>query len=152
MRKVNTFFVKVKFNGVISVNISLIICFSLVNSTIQKLLTDSVLQWADGIFLMYSITDRRSLEQIRQLRYRIEEARNAKQVPLAFMIVANKSDLVHQRKVSMSEGTCLRRCHGCLFFGITHHIETYHCRQLHVSLFAMHYLYVNSLMTIPNQL
>ena len=74
----------------------------------QKILTESVLQWADGVFLMYSITDRRSIDVIRHIRFQIEEARNAKPIPLAFMLVANKSDLVHQRRVPYREGMFYR--------------------------------------------
>ncbi|XP_072046079.1 ras-related and estrogen-regulated growth inhibitor-like [Amphiura filiformis] len=81
----------------------------------HKILTESVLHWADGVFLMYSITDRRSIDVIRHIRFQVEEARNAKPIPLAFMLVANKADLVHQRRVPYSEGENLAKDMGCTF-------------------------------------
>lgn len=58
-------------------------------------------KWADGFVLMYSVTDRASLEEARRLKEVVYSHRHA-EVPM--VLVANKSDLLTARAVTEDEG------------------------------------------------
>ena len=53
--------------------------------------------WADGLLLVYAITDRRSFNFVRRVKQNL-----CCDTPLA--LVANKGDMVHLRQVSTEEG------------------------------------------------
>ncbi|GLV33708.1 uncharacterized protein CBL_11406 [Carabus blaptoides fortunei] len=65
--------------------------------------------WADGLLLVYSITDRHSFEHVRHVMTAISES----DTPL--VLVANKSDMIHLRQVSTEEGSILARDFDCGF-------------------------------------
>ena len=58
-------------------------------------------KWADGFVLMYSVTERASLEEARRLKEVVYTHRHA-EVPM--VLVANKSDLLTARAVTEDEG------------------------------------------------
>lgn len=73
----------------------------------EENLTDLV-QWADGLLLVYSITDRDSFIYIRKLMAELHS-----DTPVA--LVANKVDMVHLRLVSSEEGVILAKDTDCKF-------------------------------------
>ncbi|XP_074540206.1 ras-like protein family member 11B [Halichoeres trimaculatus] len=83
--------------------------------------SDKQLQWADGMILVYSICDHRSFDVVRQQLQYIR--RHRKSVPV--VIVANKRDLRHHRKVSDEEGRLLAQSQRCGFYEVSA-AETYH--------------------------
>uniref|UniRef100_A0A182Q202 small monomeric GTPase n=1 Tax=Anopheles farauti TaxID=69004 RepID=A0A182Q202_9DIPT len=69
-------------------------------------------QWADGLLLVYSITDRDSFNYIRKAKEEL-----AGDTPVA--LVGNKVDMVHLRQVSTDEGDILAKDFECKFFEIS---------------------------------
>lgn len=60
---------------------------------------------AEGIMLVYSVTDRASFEQIKSLYEQVKEAKEIDDLSLIpVVLVGNKIDLKDQRKVSTEEG------------------------------------------------
>lgn len=55
------------------------------------------IQWADGILLVYAITDRNSFNYIRKAKVNL-------QPDISLSLVGNKVDMVHLRQVSTEEG------------------------------------------------
>ncbi|KAJ8032552.1 Ras-related and estrogen-regulated growth inhibitor [Holothuria leucospilota] len=85
----------------------------------KNIFQEDTLQWADGIVLVYSITDRQGFEVLLKNKERLEEARASKAVPLAYAVVGNKADLLHQRKVTTAEGQSLADDIGCSFIELS---------------------------------
>ncbi|KAI4470961.1 ras-like family member 11 [Holotrichia oblita] len=71
--------------------------------------SSDTLNWADGILLVYSITDRRSFAYVKKVSASFTD----NDVPI--YLVANKNDMVHLRQVSAEEGTILAREMDCGF-------------------------------------
>ncbi|XP_022907851.1 ras-related and estrogen-regulated growth inhibitor isoform X1 [Onthophagus taurus] len=71
------------------------------------------LNWADGILLVYSITDRRSFVHVKKVGTLLNDC----DIPL--YLAANKNDMVHLRQVSAEEGTILARDLECGFSEVT---------------------------------
>lgn len=67
-----------------------------------------LVQWADGLLLVYSITDRNSFNYIRR-------AKSDLQSDTPLQLVANKVDMVHLRQVSRDEGEILAKDFECKF-------------------------------------
>lgn len=67
-----------------------------------------LLQWADGLLLVYSITDRSSFNYIRR-------AKSDLQSDTPVHLVANKVDMVHLRQISRDEGEILSKDFDCKF-------------------------------------
>ncbi|XP_053674913.1 ras-related and estrogen-regulated growth inhibitor isoform X2 [Anopheles nili] len=74
--------------------------------------TSEAVQWADGLLLVYSITDRDSFNYIRKAKEEL-----AGDTPVA--LVGNKVDMVHLRQVSTDEGEILAKDTECKFFEIS---------------------------------
>lgn len=72
------------------------------NSTIDAI------QWADGILLVYSITERQSFNYIKRAKIEIQS-----DIPV--LLVGNKVDMVHLRQVSADEGDILAKDFECKF-------------------------------------
>ncbi|KAM4567575.1 ras-related and estrogen-regulated growth inhibitor-like protein [Fundulus diaphanus] len=86
-------------------------------------ISDKQLQWADGMVLVYDICDRGSFEVTRQQLQLIRRSRKMSSVPI--VIVGNKRDLQHHRRVSSEEGHLLALTERCGFFEVSA-AETYH--------------------------
>ncbi|XP_023012226.1 ras-related and estrogen-regulated growth inhibitor [Leptinotarsa decemlineata] len=67
------------------------------------------INWADGLLLVYSIIDRRSISYLRRVGSLIAD------FDIPVYIVANKNDMVHLREVSAEEGAILARHFECGF-------------------------------------
>ncbi|RVE63128.1 hypothetical protein OJAV_G00164480 [Oryzias javanicus] len=85
--------------------------------------SEKQLQWADGMILVYDICDRGSFEAVRQQLQLIRRGRKPASCPL--VVVANKRDLQHRRRVSGEEGRLLALTQRCCFFEVSA-AETYH--------------------------
>lgn len=68
--------------------------------------------WADGLILVYSITDRKSFEEIQHLHNLIDPFKQKTVV----IIFGNKSDLEHKRQVPEKEAASLAEKLQCSFF------------------------------------
>lgn len=79
----------------------------------DELPTTETLQWADGLLLVYSITDRGSFNFVRKAKETLAVADPEATMPLA--MVGNKADMVHLRQVSTEEGEILAKDFECWF-------------------------------------
>lgn len=66
------------------------------------------LQWADGLLLVYSITDRNSFNYVKKTKQDL-------QIETPVALVGNKVDMVHLRQVSTDEGEILAKDFECKF-------------------------------------
>ncbi|XP_031572504.1 ras-related and estrogen-regulated growth inhibitor-like [Actinia tenebrosa] len=73
---------------------------------------ESRVTWGDGFVLVYSITDRRSFKSIMTYHQMVC---SIKPKPVV-VLLANKSDLEHKRKVLKSEGRQLAEAMKCPFY------------------------------------
>ncbi|CAJ0922541.1 9302_t:CDS:2 [Entrophospora sp. SA101] len=74
---------------------------------------EQYMRTGEGFLLVYSITSRNSLDEIRIFQEQILRVKDKDRFPM--ILVGNKSDLVHERKVSQQEGEALARSFGCKF-------------------------------------
>ena len=74
--------------------------------------TSDAVQWADGLLLVYSITDRNSFNYIRKAKEELQT-----ESPVA--LLGNKVDMVHLRQVSTEEGEILAKDFECKFFEVS---------------------------------
>jgi len=92
------------------------ICDSCTKCTVDLPSAD-LLSWADGLVVVYSITDRASFTYLKQMFNHIQEVRcsqgKEKEVPM--VILGNKGDMVHLRQVSSEEGEILSKDYDCNF-------------------------------------
>ncbi|XP_033741719.1 ras-related and estrogen-regulated growth inhibitor-like [Pecten maximus] len=72
------------------------------------------IQWADGMMLVYSITDSGSLDRLRTIAEHVLSARANDKLVLA--LVANKCDLLHQKRVSDTSAAQFCAEFNCIFF------------------------------------
>ena len=70
-------------------------------------------RWADGIMLVYSVTDKTSFSCVRPTVDYISRSRGGRCPPL--ILIANKCDLCHVREVSETEGKKLARKLNCAY-------------------------------------
>lgn len=75
---------------------------------------DQYMRGGEGFVICYSITDRRSFEEAAEYKKEIERVRNTRSIPI--VLVGNKFDLEHSRKVSTEEGQVLARQLNCPFY------------------------------------
>ncbi|XP_047231230.1 ras-like protein family member 11B [Girardinichthys multiradiatus] len=75
------------------------------------------IQWADAVVLVYSVTDRRSFELIDQLHQLVIRT-GAISVP-PVILLANKADLLHMRRVDSEQGPVLAGTLGCSFYEVS---------------------------------
>lgn len=68
----------------------------------------------EGFILVYTVTEKRSFEEIRRFKAMIDRVRNYEKVPI--VIAANKKDLEHKRQISTKEGEMMAKEFGCPFF------------------------------------
>lgn len=75
---------------------------------------DQYMRGGEGFIICYSITDRRSFEEAAEYKNQIERVRHTRNIPI--VLVGNKYDLEHCRKVSTEEGQALARQLNCPFY------------------------------------
>lgn len=75
------------------------------------------IQWADAVVLVYSVTDRRSFDLIDQLHQLIVRVGGANVPPV--IVLANKADLLHMRRVEPQQGPQLAAALGCVFYEVS---------------------------------
>ncbi|XP_064214150.1 ras-related and estrogen-regulated growth inhibitor-like protein [Tribolium castaneum] len=71
--------------------------------------SSEIINWADGLLFVYSITNRRSFTFLKRVGTLIADS----DIPV--YIVGNKKDMVHLREVSAEEGAMLARDFECGF-------------------------------------
>lgn len=79
----------------------------------DELPSTETVQWADGLLLVYSITDRGSFNFVRKAKETLAVVDPEATMPLA--LVGNKADMVHLRQVSTEEGEILAKDFECWF-------------------------------------
>ncbi|XP_033752908.1 ras-related and estrogen-regulated growth inhibitor-like [Pecten maximus] len=70
-------------------------------------------RWADGFVLVYAINDRQSFEDIYSIKQYLDDI---KRTNVQCILVGNKTDLHHERKISTSEGQKMAQDMACAFF------------------------------------
>lgn len=74
-------------------------------------------QWADAVVLVYSVTDRRSFDLICHLHQLVQRAGGTNPPPV--ILLANKADLLHLRRVEAQQGPLLATTLGCSFYEVS---------------------------------
>lgn len=72
------------------------------------------IRWADGLMLVYSITDRNSFDRLREIADHALACRGDRKIVMA--LVANKCDLLHRKRVSDTCATQFCAEYNCLFY------------------------------------
>ncbi|XP_012277565.1 GTP-binding protein Rit2 [Orussus abietinus] len=75
---------------------------------------DQYMRCGEGFMICYSVTDRHSFQEVLEYRKLISRVRIHEDIPL--VLVGNKFDLQHQRKVTTEEGKALADQLGCPFY------------------------------------
>ncbi|XP_043541031.1 GTP-binding protein Rit1-like [Chiloscyllium plagiosum] len=75
---------------------------------------DQYMRGGEGFIICYSITDRRSFQEVIEFKQLIYRVRHTYDIPV--VLVGNKSDLCTLRQVSKEEGRVLAREFNCPFF------------------------------------
>ena len=75
---------------------------------------EQYMRGGEGFILVYSVTEKRSFEEVRRFKEMIDRVRNYEPVPL--VVVGNKRDLERKRQVSTREGEAMAKEFGCPFF------------------------------------
>lgn len=75
---------------------------------------EQYMRGGEGFILVYTVTEKRSFQEIRRFKEMIDRVRNYEKVPI--VIAANKKDLEHKRQVSTKEGELMAKEFGCPFF------------------------------------
>ncbi|XP_068599699.1 ras-like protein family member 11B [Brachionichthys hirsutus] len=76
------------------------------------------IQWADAVVLVYSVTDHRSFNLIDQLHQLVVRAAAGGNMP-PVILLANKADLLHLRRVDSQQGPLLAGTLGCSFYEVS---------------------------------
>lgn len=93
--------------------ISWIIIFVIVQDEFTAM-REQYMRGGEGFILVYTVTERRSFEEVQRFKEMIDRVRNYEQVPM--VVVGNKRDLEHKRQVSTREGEAMAKDFGCPFF------------------------------------
>lgn len=75
---------------------------------------EQYMRGGEGFILVYSVTEKKSFEEIRRFKEMIDRVRNYETVPI--VIAGNKRDLDFKRQVSSQEGASMAKEFGCPFF------------------------------------
>lgn len=75
---------------------------------------EQYMRGGEGFILVYSVTEKRSFDEIRRFKSMIDRVRNYEKVPV--VVVGNKKDLEHKREISTKEGELMAKEFGCPFF------------------------------------
>lgn len=77
------------------------------------------IQWADAIVLVYSVTDQRSFDLIGPLHQLVARAHADRATLPPVILLANKADLLHVRRVDAQQGPVLASTLGCSFYEVS---------------------------------
>ncbi|XP_057696969.1 ras-like protein family member 11B [Corythoichthys intestinalis] len=77
------------------------------------------LQWADAVVLVYSVTDRRSFDLVPHLHQRVARCSSTSSSGPPVVLLANKADLLHLRRVDPQQGPMLAGTLGCAFYEVS---------------------------------
>ncbi|XP_061895442.1 ras-like protein family member 11B [Entelurus aequoreus] len=80
------------------------------------------IQWADAVVLVYSVTDRRSFDLLPQLHQLVAQTatnRGGGAAAPPVILLANKTDLLHLRRVDPQQGPLLAATLGCAFYEVS---------------------------------
>lgn len=75
---------------------------------------EQYMRGGEGFVLVYSITEKRSFQELWRFKEMIDRVRNYEPVPV--VLVGNKSDLHRQREVSQRDGEAMAKEFDCPFF------------------------------------
>ncbi|KAL0109535.1 hypothetical protein PUN28_014535 [Cardiocondyla obscurior] len=75
---------------------------------------EQYMRCGEGFMICYSVTDRHSFQETMEYRKLISRVRANENIPL--VLVGNKFDLQHHRKVTTEEGKALAEELGCPFY------------------------------------
>lgn len=75
---------------------------------------EQYMRGGEGFILVYTVTEKRSFQEIRRFKEMIDRVRNYEKVPI--VIAGNKKDLEQKRQVSTAEGEEMAKEFGCPFF------------------------------------
>ncbi len=75
---------------------------------------EQYMRGGEGFILVYTVTEKRSFQEVRRFKEMIDRVRNYEKVPI--VIAANKKDLEHKRQVSTKEGEVMAKEFDCPFF------------------------------------
>ena len=92
----------------------IIIILPLSSQEVDSIQREGHVRWGDGFLVIYSITDRKSFEEVVQIKNFLDEIKKARNVSV--VIVANKCDLDHMREVSTEEGEKMAQDLACAFY------------------------------------
>lgn len=87
-----------------------IVIFFLQEETIHR---EGNIRWADGFIFVYALNDRQSFDDICSIKQYVDDIRRTN---VQCILVGNKFDLLHERKVSTVEGEKLATDMACAFF------------------------------------
>ena len=68
----------------------------------------------EGFILVYSVTEKRSFDELRRFKEMIDRVRNYEPVPV--VLVGNKCDLETKRQVPKRDGEAMAKEFGCPFY------------------------------------
>ncbi|KAL2089871.1 hypothetical protein ACEWY4_014559 [Coilia grayii] len=77
------------------------------------------IQWADAIVLVYSVTDQCSFDLIGQLHQLVVRTHSDRSSMPPVILLANKADLLHVRRVDAQQGPLLAAALGCCFYEVS---------------------------------
>ena len=75
---------------------------------------EQYMRGGEGFILVYTVTEKRSFDEVRRFKEMIDRVRNYEPVPM--VVVGNKRDLERKRQVSTREGEAMAKEFGCPFF------------------------------------
>ncbi|KAK3516760.1 hypothetical protein QTP70_022557 [Hemibagrus guttatus] len=76
------------------------------------------IQWADAVVMVYSVTDSHSFDLISQLHQLVSHVYADRPAP-PVILLANKADMVHVRRVEAQQGPALALALGCSFYEVS---------------------------------
>jgi len=72
--------------------------------SVEDLPSTDTLGWADGVLLVYSITERGSFNFVKQVWNIFQDVKSSQSKEVPMVLLGNKGDMVHLRQVSSEEG------------------------------------------------
>ncbi|XP_077870302.1 ras-related and estrogen-regulated growth inhibitor-like [Saccoglossus kowalevskii] len=83
----------------------------------NNIFRDGHTSWGEAFMFVYSITDRSSFEQVKQIWTDLKSQKSPQIV--AALLVGNKNDLKHYRQVPTNDGDKLAEFMGCQFYEVS---------------------------------